>query len=187
MSAGLPQTAPSLAGSAAAWGSCGSQAQTCSILQHLLTLWSCGANPSQGAELASLRGNLSAIPELGTPMLQSLPAGKFSPFSETFHQEPVTKGHFSLQIWRCAPLGIKSCILLHHRLNFITKRQTKKPQIHSELMTHPLWIAESCHFPQSSLDTQSKRTWEELYPTSPQGKQEVVAEVVKSWPHVRKC
>lgn len=48
-----------------------------------------------------------------------------------------------------------------------------------KLMTHILWIARSCHFSQSSLDTQSKRTWEDLHPASPQGKWEVFAEAVK--------
>lgn len=48
-------------------------------------------------------------------------------------------------------------------LTFSTKRQTKKKKNYSELvsklMTHLLQKARSCHFPQNSLDTQSKRTW----------------------------
>lgn len=170
VSAGLPQTAPSPAGTAVAWDSCGSVLHTC---WHWLQ--SGGVNPSQGAGLASLRGSFSAIPELGTPIPQSFPVGKFSPLTETAHQEPATKGHFSLQIWWCATLGSP---------HFQHQEADQKKKIYSELvsklMTHLLWKARSCHFPQSSLDTQSKRTWEDLYPTSPPGKQEVFAEAVKS-------
>lgn len=42
-----------------------------------------------------------------------------------------------------------------------------------KLKTHLLWVARSSHFSQSSSSNKSKRTWEDLYPTSPRGKQEV--------------
>lgn len=68
------------------------------------------------------------------------PAGKFSPLTETVHQEPAPKSHFSLHFWWWATLGIKSCILWHDHLTFGTKRQRKKiyNEVVSKLMTHLL-------------------------------------------------
>lgn len=70
VSAGLPQTAPSPAEVQQPGAPVGARHRRAASQS---TCWHCGAG------LASLRQSISAIPELSTPTLQSLPAGKLSP------------------------------------------------------------------------------------------------------------
>lgn len=83
----------------------------------------------------------------------------------------------SSKVVRCPPLkeGVVYYGISPHFQHW--QVDTKKFTVNGcliKLMTHLLYIARSsCFFSQSSLDTQSKRTWEDLYSTSPRGKQEV--------------